>query len=298
MIFRKNKPENKIIFEEKSFWDKESEKSLLWISKIEKNKFINRLKKKSVWWHRYIKPLHNKIILDLGCGTEDNYTSYLILSGNKLVGVDLSENTIKINKFLLDKLGIKSIIFNSNKSIDVKRIFNRKKNLRAILVVANAEDLPFKNKQFDAIHIKWILHHTQSIPHALKSVNKSLKIGGLFICTESNLLHPPRWITQVNFLRSINIFRYLAIKYGPLDPNEMARTPNAYLKMIKKAGFEIDVVDFKHEFECFYYVARLFIKNKLILNIAKKMDRFILLFEFPKYFAMDIKILARKVKDI
>ena len=68
--------------------------------------------------------------------------------------------------------------------------------------------------------------------------------------------------------------------------------------MIKEAGFKIHVIDFKHEFECVYYITRLFIKNKNILKIAKKIDDFLLLLDFPKYFAMDIKILAKKVRDI
>ena len=96
----------------------------------------------------------------------------------------------------------------------------------------------------------------------------------------------------------MDIFRYFAIKYGPLDPNEMARTPGDYIRMIKDAGFKVNVVDFKHEFEFVGYVVRLFIKNKNVIHFAKKIDNFLLLLEFPKYFAMDVKILAEKVKDV
>ena len=298
MIFEKKKSAETILLEEKLFWDKESEKSLSWALKINKNNFIQKLKKKSIWWHKYIKPLENKLILDVGCGLEDNYISYFILSKNKVVGIDLSENTIKISKLILDKIGFKAEIVNSSGSFNVAQFFKKKKGLKAILSVRNAEHLHFEKKQFDAVHVKWILHHTQSIPATLKSINVSLKPRGLLICTESNILYPLRWITQTKFLRPINIFRYLAIKYGPLDPNELARTPGTYIRMIKDAGFKIHAVDFKHGFECVSYVVRLFIKNKHIINFAKKIDNFLLKLEFPKYFAMDVKILAEKVKDV
>jgi len=298
MVFTKKKSPDEIYLEEKLFWDKESKKSLLWVPQIKRKAFFHKLKKKSIWWHKYINPLQHKLILDVGCGTEDSYIPYLILSKNKLVGIDLSENTIKINKLILDKLGIKAAIINFNNPFKIIQLFKKKKDLKAIFVVGNVEHPLFAKKQFDIVHAKWILHHTQSIPAALKNINMSLKSGGLFICTESNILYPLRWITQVKFLRSINIFRYFAIKYGPLDPNEMARTPGDYIRMIKDAGFKVNVVDFKHEFEFVGYVVRLFIKNKNVIHFAKKIDNFLLLLEFPKYFAMDVKILAEKVKDV
>lgn len=290
--------EEKLFREEKLFWDKVSNKSLSHVSEIRKRKFSHELKKKSIWWHKYINPLKHKLILDVGCGTEDNYISYFALWNNKVVGIDLSENTIKINKLILDKVGIKSEIVKSNKQLNIIKLFERKKNLKAILFVSNVEKLPFAKKQFDVVHLKWVLHHTQSIPSSLRSINSSLKLGGLFICTESNILYPLRWITQTKFLRPINIFRYLAIKYGPLDPNERAKTARTYVRMIEDAGFKISVIDYKHGFECVGYVTRLFTKNKNIINFAKKIDSFLLLLEFPKYFAMDIKILAEKVKDV
>jgi SAM-dependent methyltransferase len=298
MIFIKKSSEE-IYSEERLFWDKESKKSLLWVSRIRKKDFFLKLKKRSIWWHKYLPPLQHKLILDVGCGTEDNYIPYLILSKNKVVGVDLSKNTIEINKILLNKLGIKVAIVNMDNSLlNIVQSFNEEKDLKSILIAGNVERPIFIKNQFDVVHAKWVLHHMQSIPAALKNINISLKLGGLFICTESNLIYPPRLITQIKFLRLINIFRYLAIKYGPLDPNEMARTPKDYIKMIENAGFKIRVVDFKHGFEFVSYIIRLFIKNKSIINFAKKIDDFILLLEFPKYFAMDVKILAEKVKDV
>jgi SAM-dependent methyltransferase len=298
MSFTNKKTSKEILLEEKLFWDRESKKSLSGVSKIRKDDFFHKLKKRSMWWHKYASPLKNKLILDVGCGTEDDYIPYFILSNNKVVGIDLSEQAININKSILDKLGINAVIINPDNPPNVAQIFKKKKNLKVILAVANAEQLPFAKKQFDVVHSKWTLHHTQSIPESLRSINASLKPKGLFIYTESNILYPLRWITQTKFLRPINIFRYLAIKYGPLDPNELARTPWEYIRMIKDAGFKIRVVDFKHDFELVGYVTRLFIKNKHIINFARKIDNFLLFLEFPKYFAMDIKILAEKVKDV
>jgi ubiquinone/menaquinone biosynthesis C-methylase UbiE len=298
MAFTKKKTSEEIISEEKLFWNKESKKMLPKVAKIKKDEFFRKLKKKSMWWHKYISPLQNKLILDVGCGIEDDYISYFTLSKNKVVAIDLSEEIIKINKSISDKVGIKAVITKLHNQFNAAKFFKKKKGLKVMLAVANAEHLPLAKKQFDVAHVKWILHHTQSIPAALKSINRSLKPKGLLICTESNILYPLRWITQTRFLRPINIFRYLAIKYGPLDPNELARTPRTYIRMIKDAGFKIHVVDFKQGFELVGYITRLFIKNKRIINLAKKIDNFLLFLEFPKYFSMDIKILAEKVKDV
>lgn len=297
MIYKKKVSSKEISLREKLFWDEESKKSLSWVSKIRKKDFLFEVRNKPVWWNNYIDSIRFKFILDVGCGTE-NHIPYFVLSKNKVVGMDLSENTINVNKTLLDKLGIKTSIVNSNNPINIIKLFKKKKNSNVILVEGNIEYPIFLRKQFDVVHAKWVLHHTQSIPTALKNINLSLKRGGLFLCTESNLLYPLRWITQVKFLRSINIFRYLAIKYGPLDPYEMAETPWSYVNMIKNAGFRIHVVDFKYEFELVRYIIRLFIKNKQIIHFAEKIDNLLLLLGFPKYFAMDVKILAEKVKDV
>lgn len=298
MALAKNETEEQFFDEEKEFWDRESERSAKRIKNIRKDDFLRELAGREMWWHKYTKPLKNKLILDVGCGTEDDFIPYFLISGNKVVGTDLSESAIKVNKMLLDRLGIGSEIVDSGKIRDVSKVFSSKKSLKALLSVCNAETLPFRKGQFDAVHAKWVLHHTRSIPNALRSINRALKPGGMFICTESNVLYPLRWITQTRILRPINPFRYLAIKYGPLDPNELARTPWTYFRMMRKAGFRIRAVDYKHGFECASYVTRLFVKNQRVINFTKKVDNALLHLEFPKYFSMDIKILAEKVRDV
>ncbi len=127
-MIHKKISQKEISLREKLFWDEESKKGLLWVSKIRKKDFLSEIKNKPVWWNNYIDTIQSKLILDVGCGTE-NHIPYFVLSNNKVVGIDLSENTIKVNKVLLDKLDIKASIVNSDNPINIIQIFKKKKIL-------------------------------------------------------------------------------------------------------------------------------------------------------------------------
>ena len=211
MIFRKNKPENKIIFEEKSFWDKESEKSLLWISKIEKNKFINRLKKKSVWWHRYIKPLHNKIILDLGCGTGASVIDLKKLFGHEVevVGIDVVRLQIELAK--------KKIVENA---------------VWAEVDWYDGENIMFPDNHFDAVYTSDVLGHVADVPRWLKELNRVLRPSGVLAMFSESELGRHAYVRKYLFNRGLNIDPHAEFHIS-LYSKEKLR------EMLEESGFEI-----------------------------------------------------------
>jgi len=253
--------------EEIDFWNREAKKRRKSILKLNKKNYLNKLVKKRFWWHKYLKGFSRKKILDIGCGTQDDFIPFWIMNNNSVVAVDISPETIKTNKILLGKL-----------------------NLKSDLVCADIQNLPFKSK-FDVVHVKWMLHHISSIPKAIENIRSVIKPKGILLLPESNYLYPFRWFIQTRFLESINIFRKLAVKFG-LDPNEKAHTHWYYIKLLKKNNFEIKKVDFKADYMFFAWLVESITKNKTVNNIAKFLDKILLLLEFPKYFGREFKIIA------
>lgn len=249
------------------FWNKDAIKRRKDISKLNKKNYLNNLIKKRFWWHKYIKKIKGKKVFEIGCGTEDDFIPFWIINNNSVVAIDISPETIKTNKMLLDKLGLK-----------------------AELICADVKNFSSKSK-FDVVHIKWVLHHLHSIPPALKNIRSVIKSNGILILSETNYLYPIRWFTQTTFLEPVNIFRKLAMKFG-LDPNERGRTPHYYKRELRKNGFEIKNTDYKQNYMFFSWLVRSITKNKLANNIAIFLDKILLLLEFPKYFGMEVKIIA------
>jgi len=104
-------------------------------------------------------------ILDLGCG---NGRLYKILKNNgvEYTGIDISKKLIEIA---------------------------RKNYPKARFIVADALNLPFKEKEFDLVFAIALLHHipTENLQlRVLKNCFKILKKNGLIILTVWNLIQP------------------------------------------------------------------------------------------------------------
>ncbi|AIJ05324.1 Methyltransferase [Methanocaldococcus bathoardescens] len=126
--------------------------------KLYKNKYMRVVEKEII--KKEIKD--DDFVLDIGCGTGEQLK---IL--NKAVGLDIS--------------------------IEMAKIANKKTN--KLIVVANAEFIPFKNKSFDkAISFFGALNHC-NINRALREVNRVLKDNGVFIFTVANI-YDIKWIIK------------------------------------------------------------------------------------------------------
>jgi len=135
------------------------------------------------WDDLFVKNLDaeaNPIILDCGCGTgfllkrlhEEGY--------NFLVGLDITPEMLREAKILLGNT--------------------------ADLVLADAEELPFRAKSLDVILCRGTLHHIPQFRKTVSEIARSLRGNGILLLSETNeslVLKPFRI-----FLRSSGKFKF------------------------------------------------------------------------------------------
>jgi ubiquinone/menaquinone biosynthesis C-methylase UbiE len=99
----------------------------------------------------------NKTILDVGCGN-GWVLSHFFHEGARCFGVDLTQRAIDISK---------------------KRFVLMQGS--AFFMVANAEELPFKDSSFDIVTAMGVLHHTPNIDKAIGEIDRVLKPRGRIV---------------------------------------------------------------------------------------------------------------------
>lgn len=143
-------------------------------------------------------------ILEIGCGTGE-YTQTVAsgLTQSDIVGLDISENVIKIAKRKCKKL----------------------KNVR--FVVQSIYKTDFKANQFDIVYGFYSLHH-MDVRKVFKEVYRILKPGGYVYFCEPNLLNP--------IVYAVKSSAYLKKIVGD-SPEEWAINPLTVTKMA--TGFKV-----------------------------------------------------------
>jgi ubiquinone/menaquinone biosynthesis C-methylase UbiE len=66
--------------------------------------------------------------------------------------------------------------------------------------VANAEELPFADGEFDLIHSKDSLHHMEDPDRAIQEYRRVLKPGGTVLIVEANRYNPFFWVHMTKML--------------------------------------------------------------------------------------------------
>lgn len=107
-------------------------------------------------------------ILDVGCGTA-YFTSLLPKFYSRVVGMDISENMVKIAQKTL-----KCVEKNGN--ID--------------LVIADGEHIPFKYDAFQEVFCLDVLHHIDNLDSFFREMLRVVVCGGKVIALEPNFLNP------------------------------------------------------------------------------------------------------------
>lgn len=97
---------------------------------------------------------HRKKVLEVGCGCGTDLLQFA-RAGGKVYGVDLSPNSVNL----------------------VRRRFAVYR-LRAEVMEADAENLPFPDEQFDLVYSWGVLHHTPEPLRAIKEIYRVLKPSG------------------------------------------------------------------------------------------------------------------------
>jgi len=108
--------------------------------------------------HKLIVPSipRDSKVLDLGCGI-GFWTVELMLRGgfNVFFAADLTRNAVNLTKKRLELYGLK-----------------------AELSVQNAENMTFKNENFDHVNCQGVIHHTPDTDRAISEIARVLKKGG------------------------------------------------------------------------------------------------------------------------
>ncbi len=132
---------------------------------------IISFKQHDIWRDKTMKKMGNlsgMTILDLCCGTGDWSfdLSKAVGHSGKVVGLDFSENMLKVAQDKLDKKGNTNIEF----------------------IQGNAMNLPFENERFDVVTIGYGLRNTPDYLTVLREIFRVLKPGGKVVCIETS--HP------------------------------------------------------------------------------------------------------------
>jgi demethylmenaquinone methyltransferase/2-methoxy-6-polyprenyl-1,4-benzoquinol methylase len=116
--------------------------------------------------------------------------------------------------------------------------------VQASFVEANAEELPFEDKSFDAYTIAFGIRNVPRIDAALKEAHRVLRIGGRFLCLEFSTVDVPGLDALYDFY-SFNVIPALgravtddadAYRYLVESIRRFPR-PEAFAEMMRDAGF-------------------------------------------------------------
>ncbi|MCM3672052.1 class I SAM-dependent methyltransferase [Mesobacillus maritimus] len=128
-------------------------------------KGYNNLRKSGVNYNDFVEQpaiksaitdLHQKKVLDLGCGT-GQFATYCVENGaSKVIGVDISKNMIK-----------KATIENAHERIEY--------------ICSPIEELDLKNIKFDLIFSFLAVHYIEDYPALIEKVHRLLEYRGEFI---------------------------------------------------------------------------------------------------------------------
>jgi ubiquinone/menaquinone biosynthesis C-methylase UbiE len=133
--------------------------------KSEEQKITSDITKQIV--SELLNNIRGSLILDCGCGT-GRFTDFFIKKNARVIGIDMSENMLKIAK---------------------------KKIPSATFIKADIFSLPFKNKIFDAVICSEVLTHLHSYKEPLLEMKRVLKDEGIIIIDIRNILWPHRLFT-------------------------------------------------------------------------------------------------------
>lgn len=100
------------------------------------------------------KNLKNKKVLIIGCGM-GTLTKEFVMRGANVTAVDLTKTAVN----------------NTKRQLKISKLIGK-------TLVADAENLPFKEKSFDFIWSWGVIHHTPDTQKAAKEIYRVLKTGG------------------------------------------------------------------------------------------------------------------------
>ena len=157
-----------------------------------------------------VSQTQNQLILDAGCGV-GTYGLVLARKGNKVIGLDISTDLVKVAKYWADE-----------------------EELNCLPLVGDIDGLPFKSESFDICFGGFILHHLPIMERAVAELYRVLKTGGIIVLIEPNGSNP---LTKLGCAIRIAFLSRLCERVGLASQNERAYPYKHYLEVLRKAGF-------------------------------------------------------------
>jgi len=125
-------------------------------SKIQIEKYQKDIR--DIEWNSFKKHIANGLnFLDVGCGAGDNLNRAKTELNCKVIGIDPSPGSHGVGRFT------------ENKANEIK------------IIQGTAEDLPFKNEEFDIVFCSHVLEHVTNQAMSLSEINRVLKKDGVII---------------------------------------------------------------------------------------------------------------------
>jgi ubiquinone/menaquinone biosynthesis C-methylase UbiE len=221
-----------------------------------------------------IKPRHK--VLEVGCGQGIEFMQNLQKNIN-LTGIDYSKKSL---------LKAKS---------NIAKKFSGKTNKKFFLINGDAENLPFKDSQFDVVYSIGVLHHTPDTQKGINEIHRILKEDGIAVVM---MYHRLSWRSfPISVARSVSkildnltgkdrlIYNVLIRKYSKkTNSNKGTTTLELFgcpiLKMYTKNQMKSFFSEFSStEIKCYssnlfqlsYFIPIKFF-SKFLMKIDKKID--------------------------
>lgn len=191
--------------------------------------FLNQLLSLGIhkgWRKKAIRLLQEqkpKFILDIATGTGDFAIEAMNLKPEKVTGIDISEGMLKLGIEKINKLNLQSKIE---------------------LTLADSENLPFPDNNFDAITVGFGVRNFENLEKGIAEIYRVLNTKGIFVVLEFS---KPRKFPVKQFYKFY--FKYITPFIGKLfskDSSAYTYLPESvnafpdgqdFLNVLKKAGF-------------------------------------------------------------
>lgn len=209
-----------------------------------------------------------ELILDVGCGTGIDLLRYT-QGGARVVGIDLTENPLKIAKEKIHEIGD----FHS-------------------LVRCDLENMPLKDGTFDVVYSNGVLHHTPDHKKGIQEIFRVLEPGGKTVVLLYHKYSLATIITKINKVfykllggRLERLLEYLMFR--KMNPAEVAAFREMWehplIKYFTKdeMGRIFNEVGFKNvqilTFDALYPLSRILPKLNKIDVFQKLLGRFLII---------------------